>query len=327
MGPILSDGPGEQSYVVDTNEAETALFPERVGDRLRAARTKAGLDLSDIASRTRIPLRHLQAIEAGDYSSFPSSTYVVGFVKAYARTVGEDEVELARNLRSELGNDAYSYNRELQDYEDADPARIPSRTLAWTAAAIALLLAIGYGIWRSQMLSGPEPGYEQASEAPKSVEVPSAPVATAPGNGGQVVLTATAPVWIRVYDAADKVLFEKEMAQGETFTVPADANDPKIRTGRAELIAVTIDGKPVAPLGPPERTVKDVGISAAALIGRPPATAASPATATTTAPPPATRTPAPRAQETTPAPVVSQPQNSTAPAPSPAGATTPPTQP
>lgn len=311
--------------MVETSEAETALFPERVGDRLRAARTKAGLDLSDVASRTRIPLRHLQAIESGDYSSFPSPTYVVGFVKAYARTVGEDEVELARNLRSELGNDAYSYNRELQDYEDADPARIPSRTLAWTAAAIALLLAIGYGVWRSQMLSGPEPGVEQSAETPTSVEAPNTPAAAPaqPSTSGQVVLTATAPVWIRVYDAADKVLFEKEMAQGESFTVPADANDPKIRTGRAELIAVTIDGKPVAPLGPPERTVKDVGISAAALTARPPVAAVG----TAPAPQPATRAPVARTQATAPAPTASPPQNGSAPAPPPPAATTPPTQP
>jgi cytoskeleton protein RodZ len=88
---------------------------------------------------------------------------------------------------------------------------------------------------------------------------------------GQVVLTATSPVWVRVYDAADKVLFEKEMIAGERFTVPPDANNPQIRTGRADLISVTVDGKAVATLGPAQRTVKDVGISAAALAARTPA--------------------------------------------------------
>ena len=261
--------------MVDTLEEEKALFPERAGDRLRAARTIAGMDLSDVASRTRIPLRHLQAIEAGDYSSFPSSTYCVGFVKAYARAVGEDEAELSRQVRIELGQDAHGYRTELQDYDDADPARIPSRTLAWTAAAVFLLVAAGYGVWRTQILSGPEVGQVQTDPTEKSrpAIAPVVPATIPPDTKGEVALTAIEPVWVRIYDAADKVLFEKEMSKGERFVVPADADNPQIRTGRAELIAVTINGSAVPALGLGERTVKDVGISATALLARPPADA------------------------------------------------------
>lgn len=253
--------------MVDTIEEEKALFPERAGDRLRAARAKAGLDLSDVASRTRIPLRHLQAIEAGDYSSFPSSTYCIGFVKAYARAVNEDEQELAQQLRAELGHEAHGYRTELQDYDDADPARIPSRTLAWTAAAVGLLVAIGYGVWRTMLVSGPEVSptpVETVAPAPQTPVV----VAGTPAAAGEVVLTAIEPVWVRIYDASDKVLFEREMAKGERYVVPADADNPRIRTGRAQLIAVTINGSAIPALGPAERTVKDVGISAAALMAR-----------------------------------------------------------
>src|SRR3546814_2666193 len=67
----------------------------------------------------------------------------------------------------------------------------------------------------------------------------------------------------------DKRLFEKEMAAGETYTVPADAQNPQILTGRPQALRVTIGGKEVAPLGPADRTITDVGISAAALNARP----------------------------------------------------------
>lgn len=325
--------------MVDTDEEDGALFPERAGDRLRAARTKAGMDLSDVASRTRIPLRHLQAIEAGDYSSFPSSTYAIGFVKAYARAVEEDEHALAQQLRTELGHNAHGYRTELQDYDDADPARIPSRTLAWTAAAIALLLAIGYGAWRTMLVSGPE-------VAPTPVETTAAapqaplPAMVAPPGSAEVVLTAIEPVWIRIYDASDKVLFEKEMAKGERYIVPADADNPQIRTGRAQLIAVTINGSAAPALGPAERTVKDVGISAAALLGRTatpnaqraaekagadapiiatPSGEQKPATASARTP---IRTPPPRAETVTPVPAPEAPE---AGAPAPANTTAPPT--
>src|SRR3546814_8118622 len=74
---------------------------------------------------------------------------------------------------------------------------------------------------------------------------------------GNVVLTATDTVWLRIYDGNDKRLFEKEMAAGETYTVPADAQNPQILTGRPQALRVTIGGKEVAPLGPADRTITD----------------------------------------------------------------------
>jgi cytoskeleton protein RodZ len=271
--------------VVDNEESDAALFPERVGDRLRAARLKAGLDLTDVASRTRVPLRQLQAIEAGDYSDIPSPTYCVGFVKAYARVVGEDEAALSRDLRVELGQTQSGGRAEAIDYEDADPARIPGKKLAWFGVGMIALVLAGFAIWRNYMITDTTPAPAAVEEiAPPAQNI--SPVTTAPAVNptGEVVLTAVNNVWLRVYDASDKVLFEKEMAAGERYAVPAGANNPMIRTGRADLINVTVGGKAVATLGPPERTVKDVGISAAALAARPPAPVATSTTPIPAAP-------------------------------------------
>jgi len=275
--------------VVDTQDAATALFPERVGDRLRAARLAAGIDLSDVATKTRVPLRHLQAIEGGDYATLPGSTYCVGFVKAFARVVGIDEDGATNDLRAELRELNLDQRAERIEYQVADATRLPTKTLAWVAAAVGLLFVIAVGVWRSTLVSDPDPVTEIAATPndDATVEAPGAddlaPIGTAatPSPGvlppvnatGQVVLTATSSVWMRVYDAADKVLFEKEMVAGERFIVPPDANNPQIRTGRADLISVTVDGKAVATLGPGQQTVKDVGISAAALAARTPVVA------------------------------------------------------
>jgi cytoskeleton protein RodZ len=271
--------------VVDNQDAATALFPERVGDRLRSARLAAGIDLSDVATKTRVPLRHLQAIEGGDYAALPGSTYCVGFVKAYARVVDVDEESATNDLRAELRELNLDQRAERIEYQVADATRLPSKTLAWVAAAVALLVLIGFGVWRNSLVSDPDPVTEIAATpsddatveaagaddlAPLGTTVSPSPEAPPPpvNTAGQVVLTATSPVWMRIYDAADKVLFEKEMIAGERFIVPPDANNPQIRTGRADLISVTVDGKAVAPLGPGQRTVKDVGISASALAAR-----------------------------------------------------------
>ncbi len=266
--------------MTEAEGASDALIVERVGDKLRAARASVGLDLADIATKTRIPQRHLEAIEMGDYSELPSITYAVGFVKAYARAVGADEVGLAKSLRTELGHDGE--NRHSQSEDDiADPARVPPRWLAWTALIVVLLIAAAYGVWRSGVLdSGPSALVSEAPAPAKSITIATPqpkPVA------GPVVLTAQDDVWFRIYDKNDKVLFEGVKKKGEAYQVPAEADTPMIRTGRADQITVTIGGRAVPALGPAETTVKDVVLTDAALTARavkPETSPASPPTAT-----------------------------------------------
>ncbi|WP_343517883.1 RodZ domain-containing protein [Sphingomonas sp.] len=245
------------------------LFPEKVGEKLRDARLAQGLELSDIAGRTRVPLRHLQAIENSDYSGLPSPTYAVGFVKAYARAVGADEVALARELRSETES-LFAAREVYESYDPQDPVREPPSSLAWGGAVIAALVVIAVVIWYGTDLfrSGgePEPAPTEAPAVAGPAAEPSP--APAPANGGQVTLTATQPVWLRIYDAGGQRLFEKEMAVGERYDVPATANGPMINLGRPEAIRVTINGSDVAPLGQPGRAIKDVPISAEALRAR-----------------------------------------------------------
>jgi cytoskeleton protein RodZ len=277
--------------MVDGEIPEKGLVPARVGERLRAARDAAGLDLNDISTRTRIPLRHLTAIENSDYGELPSQTYALGFAKSYARAIGLDEVALASDLRVELGRTT-PVERDAPVDEPADPSRVPPRLLAWTAALLALAIVIGYGVWRAGFFGGTEVGTPAAvtvaRDAPAvAAAAPTKPVVTAAGPG-QVVLTATVPVWLRIRDASKKTLFQKEMAAGEAYQVPLTATDPRILTGRPDALKVTIDGREVAPIGGAKTTVRDAGVSAAALNARV-ATAApvatSPATPVAATPP------------------------------------------
>jgi cytoskeleton protein RodZ len=259
--------------MVDAELPEAGLFPQSVGERLRILREAAGLDLNDVGTKTRIPLRHLEAIERGDYAALPSPTYALGFTRSYARAVGADDAPLIVQLREDLGREDPMAHGHMP-YEPADPSRVPGRLLAWTAAALALVLAIGYWTWRSNYW-GPDAVTPVPSETPAPPPVVAttapaqAPVVTAPATG-EVILTATAPVWLRIYDASKTKLFEREMAVGERYTVPADANNPMILTGRPDGLKVTVGGREVAPLGTAEKSIKDVGISAAALAARPP---------------------------------------------------------
>ncbi len=271
---------------------------QTVGERLKSARESKGLSLNDIALRTRIPLRHLEAIERSEYSALPGSTYTIGFAKAYARTTELNDSEIATDLRAELAQGGYEGPVSSgQSYEPTDPASVPSARLAWIAAGLAAVLLAGYFIWRSFALtpSGSEVAKVEAEKvkvAQTEEKTTSEAAVPAVDPKGQVTLTATDTVWMRVYDADKKRLFEKEMQAGEKYDVPADANNPMINTGRPQVLSVTIGGKPVPTLGAADRAISDVGVSAAALLARETPTAGAPeAGATTGATPPANSRP------------------------------------
>ena len=240
-----------------------------VGEVLRAARERLGVSLAEVGTRTRIPLRHLEAIEVGDYSGLPSHTYATGFVKAYARVVGADEVALARLVRadtSELGRRTPDY----VPYEIVDAARVPSRGLTIVALVGALLVILAGALWygtdlfRPRATATPAVAAELATRRPVVVTPLPAPT---PAGGAQVTLTTSDRVWLRVHDG-DKTLYTGTMNPGERFDVPADAARPMVDIGRPDKLQVTLNGSTLPPLGPGGRAMTNVRINAEALQAR-----------------------------------------------------------
>lgn len=264
---------------------EATLFPKTAGERLRDAREAGGLSLAEVAARTRVPTRHLEAIERSDYSGLPSPTYSVGFAKAYARAVGLDEVAIGREVRGH--SDATHRPAEYQPYEMQDPKRLPPKGLATAVAVLAALIVIAAGLWYgTNLFRESEGGAAPTTASIADVAPPplASPAPTVPAAGGQVALTATDIVWLRIYDSTGKSLFEKELQPGERYEVPADADRPMINVGRPDKLVVTVNGSAVPPLGDGARAIKDVEVSAAALLARGQA-AATPAAAPSAAPP------------------------------------------
>lgn len=249
---------------------EATLFPKTAGERLREARQSKGMSLAEVAERTRVPIRHLEGIENSDFSSLPSPTYAVGFAKAYARAVGVDEALIGREVR---GHGAVSAApvAQYQPYQAADPKRLPPRGLAIGMAVAALLLVVALGvIYGTGLFQGGETApTTDVTDARPAPAAPAAPVPTAAPSpaSGQVVLTANDIVWLRVY-TPDKTLYQAEMKPGDRYEVPIDAVKPMINVGRPDKLTVTVNGSAVAPLGSGERAIKDVELTAAALLAR-----------------------------------------------------------
>ena len=59
-----------------------------VGERLRDARVEAGLSVPDVASRLRMQIRVVEALEAGDWARLGAPVFVRGQLRSYLRLLG-----------------------------------------------------------------------------------------------------------------------------------------------------------------------------------------------------------------------------------------------
>lgn len=251
------------------------------GYLLRSAREEQGLTLQDMATRTRIPLRQLEVIEAGAFATLPSRTYALGFARTYARSIGLDEKAILQAVRSELGDTSEPRTMVSSGMEPGDPAKLPSRGLAWAAAIGAALLALGLFAWfgsRYGSGEGAPPLTADVVEQAPAEETGPVAADVAPAQAGVVTFTALDDnVWVRLYQEGGARLLEKTLVRGESFTVPADASDPRLSTGRPDALAITIDGQSAAKLAERPLNIGGEPVSAAALRARPSGTSPTPA--------------------------------------------------
>lgn len=266
-----------------------------VGESLRRARSEKGIELVDIARETRVPIRHLIAIENDAHDSLPALPYAVGFVKTFARHVGLAPNALAAQFRTETTKGEH-VPVNAAPLEPLDESRMPSWGLM--AACIAGLIALVGVVWSygagliappvtetpvaapAPVAAAPEPLLPPAVDMtlPPPVDAavaPGEPTIGAPPTGdatqvlveGQVLISATEDAWFKVYDANGTVKMGILQA-GESYAVPAEPAGLKLWTGNAGALRVTVGGRAVPAIGAAKQTIKDVSLVPADLLSR-----------------------------------------------------------
>jgi transcriptional regulator with XRE-family HTH domain len=253
------------------------------GERLRAAREDKGLGLDDVAAQTRIPRRHLESLETGDWSKLPAPTYTIGFARSYAGVVGLDRAEIADQLRAEMGGQRPATST-AEVFEPADPARSMPKWLVLAAIGAVLLLVLLMTFLRNRSLEDDSPVAEQGAPVASAPGPTAAPPAQLPAASGPVVLTANDQVWLRIRDGAT-TLKEGVLEAGQSFEIPATAKAPVLTTGKPEALRISV-GTADAPVGPPATTVSNVSLLGPDLM-RGGGAAAAPAAVPAPAPAPA----------------------------------------
>lgn len=263
----------------EMDDDEAVAAPAGVGAQLRAAREQRGLTLEQIAADTRIPQRHLVTIEEGKLADLPARTYAVGFAKTYAKVVELNEDDVADMVRAELDEHEGEGHGSQSGFDPGDPARVPSGRLVWfSVVAVALLLVGGFFFVRVLFTPAAElPSLVEQEEAERAAELAARSEAALEGTSrgsnspsdAPVIFTALEEgVWVKFYDASGRQLMQKLMAKGERYTVPADADGPQVWTGRPDAFAITIGGRSVRKLAEEDQVMRDIKVTAEALLAR-----------------------------------------------------------
>jgi cytoskeleton protein RodZ len=113
-----------------------------VGIELAAAREAQNLSLSDVSAQLRISVKYLEHLEAGENSKLPGATYVLGFVRSYAKFLNLDANAICQRLSNEIA--ASEYQPEYHFIENKVSGGSEWRNMFMIGA---VLVVVSYTAW------------------------------------------------------------------------------------------------------------------------------------------------------------------------------------
>ena len=91
---------------VADDPSETAIEGAlNIGAALRATRQRTGRSLQDLSDTTRIKRAYLEALEEMRLEDLPSRPFTIGYVRAYARTLGLDDEKAVQRFKRDVPGD------------------------------------------------------------------------------------------------------------------------------------------------------------------------------------------------------------------------------
>lgn len=231
-----------------------------VGERLREARTNAGMTLEQVSAGTRIRVPLLRELEDDRLGPPASAVYTRGHIRAIASVVGVDPAPIVRAFDERIGASAPSLrvvpepvpaprspSGSLSVPVSAPPDRTSPRWLVASLAGAAVLVAlVAVDLWTG---SDREP--EQALTRSQAAEAPAGPtpsVAPAPPAPVQAALElrTTGRSWLSVRNRGGAELFAGIVDAGwaQRFEDPVAVT---VRIGNAAAVSASCAGAPVPP--------------------------------------------------------------------------------
>lgn len=257
----------------------------KLAEELKAERIKSELTLQQIANKTRIDLKFLEAIEEGNFAFLPE-LYVRAFIKEYSKIIGLDDelvlkkfeaakkgkaydekgdetVDSKKNKQQETTNPDQEQNQPLISYEYKEPGGTKNENVSSvarkkrliTGGSVIAVLAIFLIIYFSFLKGGseiivPEKPYEQVRKENKERYTEETPKP----KKENLISTASQDSLLLNIETTDtswvKILLDDSVV--EEFTLfPHSTKDIKARenykliVGNAGVVHLKLDNKPL----------------------------------------------------------------------------------
>lgn len=241
--PIARPGQSVEPLVIDDFTLAPAQDPV-IGPELAAARTRLGLDVDQLAERTRIRPHVIESIEVDDFAPCGGDFYARGHLRTLARVLGVDSTELLQTYDQRYAN-APVNPRRVFEAELATGVNGSIRSTRggpnWSVlVAVVMAVVLCWSVARLVMDSpadlrpvqpvlngsgGPGGSAGEALADPVAVHL------AAPTGGAHVV----------VRDGAGEIVFRGSLAAGATQDVKA-APPVRVQSSDGSVTVALADG-------------------------------------------------------------------------------------
>jgi len=204
-----------------------------IGNSLREARVRQGLDYSQVELATKIRAKYLRALEEEQFEILPTGTYIKGFMRSYADFLGLD---------GELYVDEYNSRYVAEGFDDMPQRRprirqersVDRRIVVLALFGIAALTALVIVAWKFG-------GGDSTTGSPAVVTQPKV---TAPKGLRFVGLGKGTYLEIRRSSKVGQVVFQGTLRPGDKQFIVGSRFWLAVR--RPSGVRFTLAGKPVA---------------------------------------------------------------------------------
>jgi cytoskeleton protein RodZ len=197
-----------------------------IGNSLREARLRQGLDFPEIEQRTKIRGKYLRALEEEQFDLLPGQTYVKGFLRSYAEYLGLDGQLYVDEFNSRYvtgEEEPVIKPRRSEPIGRRSRARAgESRGIILALAGIAAVTALVIAAWRAapeneqptipNLGAGTNAGKSQRQQQPKAPKVTL--VASAARGNTWLEIHRNSPAGRTIYRGT------LEAGQSRSFTGP-----------------------------------------------------------------------------------------------------------
>jgi cytoskeleton protein RodZ len=223
-----------------------------IGNSLREARLRQGLDFPEIEQATKIRPKYLRALEDEQFDILPGQTYVKGFLRTYAEYLGLDGqlyVDEYNSRYIHVDEETPLRARSTSSLGRAGP-RFESSVVLVALAAIGILTLLVFAAWRFGSNTPETAIPDYSTEPPPATPSTARPRTRATSSlpRARMMLTgALGDSRVEVYanSAAGKPLFDGTVEAGRSVLFGMERVHRRyfVRVERPANLRMTVNGR------------------------------------------------------------------------------------